>query len=104
MAEEADPTQEFELAQTSEVQELRVKRAVFANVRRLTLFFPDNFSGDEDEETRIAYLGFKGEWMQLGRAPTNIIYESAANPADHAVKGTSTNQIADHLGNRNGGM
>lgn len=99
-AEDLPPTQEFELAQTSEIQELPVKRAKFGKVQRLTLFFPDNFDDDDDDEevTRMSYLGFKGEWMQLGRAPTNILYEAAANPGDHKVKGTDVNQMGSGVG------
>jgi hypothetical protein len=81
------------------VQELAVRRARFARATRLSLFFPDNF-GDEDDTTRISYLGFRGEWMQLGRAPANIVYESAANPADHAVKGTSVKKVGGGIGGR----
>jgi len=51
-----------------------------------------------DDVTRISYLGFQGDWMQLGRAPTNILYEVAANPSDHAVKGTNVNQMGSTLG------
>ncbi|KAI0432863.1 PITH domain-containing protein [Xylaria sp. FL1042] len=103
------PTQTFELSQTSEVQDLPVKRALFNNVRRLTLFFVDNFAtaagddADSDDEssdsegeegvTRLSYVGFKGEWMQLGRAPTQIIYEAAPNPNDHVLKGTNVNKM-----------
>lgn len=99
--EEADgghATQTFELAQTSDIQEFAVKRAKFGQVRRLALFFPDNFGDGDEDVTRISYIGFKGEWMQLGRAPTNIIYESAANPADHALKGTASNQMGSNIG------
>ncbi len=92
-AEEAEPAQTFELAQTSEVQELPVKRARFSKVRRLALFFADNFGDGDEEATRLTYLGFRGEWMQLGRAPTNILYEAAANPNDHAVRGTNVRQV-----------
>jgi hypothetical protein len=117
-ADRSEPTQEFELSQTSEVQELPVRRMLFARVRRLTLYFVNNFSStggsdsdtegsdeedsDEEEEdaevTRLTYLGFKGEWMQLGRAPINILYELAANPNDHALKGTSANPSLSHNG------
>lgn len=90
-AEDSPPTQTFELAQTSDVQEIPVRRALFAKVRRLTLFFPDNFSAGDDDVTRLSYVGFRGEWTALGRAPTNIVYESAARPSDHAVKGTGVN-------------
>lgn len=55
----------------------------------------DNYG---EEQSRVSYLGFKGDWMQLGRAPSNIIYEAAANPSDHAVKGMAVNQMGSHLG------
>jgi hypothetical protein len=90
------------------VQEIPVKRALFGKVQRLTLYFVDNFStpvresgsdgeedGDGEEEeaeaeaevSRMSYVAFKGEWMQLGRAPTQILYEAVPNPSDHALKG-----------------
>jgi hypothetical protein len=122
VAEETTGTQEFELSRTGEVQELMVvgffwtmsSRACFANegqrrarfnaVRRLTLFFPDNFGDGDEDVTRISYLGFKGEWMQLGRAPANILYEAAANPSDHKIKGTNVNQMGSGIGGRGPGM
>lgn len=99
VAEESQPVQTLELSRTSAVQEIPVRRALFGRVQRLTLFFPDNFGVDGDEETtRVSYLGFKGEWMQLGRAPAQIIYEAAANPGDHKVKGVGVNQMGSRLG------
>jgi RNA polymerase I-specific transcription initiation factor RRN6 len=71
---------------------------LFGKVQNLTLFFVDNFGQGEEDVTRVAYLGFKGEWMQLGRAPTNILYEAAANPNDHALKGTAINKMGSNLG------
>lgn len=103
-AEELAPTQEFELSQTSEVQELPVKRALFGKVQRLTLFFEDNFGDGDQDVTRLSYLGFKGEWMQLGRAPSQILYEAAPNPNDHAVKGTNVNQMGSGIGGRGPGV
>lgn len=103
-AEESEGVQTFELSQTSEVQELPVRRARFGKVQRLTLFFPDNFGNGDEDVTRISYLGFKGEWMQLGRAPANIIYEAAANPGDHKLKGTAANQMGHGIGGRGPGM
>ncbi|KEZ43079.1 hypothetical protein SAPIO_CDS5164 [Scedosporium apiospermum] len=97
-AEEAEATQTFELSLTSDVQELPVKRALFGKVRRLSLFFVDNFSEGEEDVSRIAYVGFKGEWMQLGRAPANILYEAAANPSDHEVKGVGVNKMGYGIG------
>ncbi|RDL39035.1 Galactose-binding protein [Venustampulla echinocandica] len=100
-ASDLSPTQEFSLSQTSGIQDIPVKRALFGKVQSLNLFVEDNYG---DDVTNISYLGFKGDWMQLGRAPTNILYEAAANPNDHAVKGTSVNQMSSGLGGRGGGM
>jgi hypothetical protein len=94
-ASELQPTQEFELSQTSEIQDIGVKRALFGKVQSLTLFVEDNYGEDV---SRISYLGFKGDWMQLGRAPSNILYEAAANPADHTIKGTGVNQMGSNVG------
>jgi len=124
VAEETSGTQEFELSRTAEVQELPVvcyllripalhpeitdigcqRRARFNAVRRLTLFFPDNFGDGEEDVTRISYIGFRGEWMQLGRAPANIIYEAAAQPGDHKIKGTAVNQMGSGIGGRGPGF
>ncbi|PSR80280.1 PITH domain-domain-containing protein [Coniella lustricola] len=103
-AEDGEPAQEFELSRTSEVQELPVKRAKFGRVQRLALFFPDNFGDGEEDVTRLSYLGFKGEWMQLGRAPANILYEAAANPSDHKIKGADVNQMGSGIGGRGPGQ
>jgi hypothetical protein len=100
-ASDLSPTQEFELSQTSEIQDISVKRALFGKVQSLTLFVEDNYGEDV---SRLSYLGFKGDWMQLGRAPTNILYEAAANPNDHTIKGTSVNQMGSSLGGRGHGM
>lgn len=94
-------TQEFELSQTSEVQDISIKRALFGQVQSLTLFFADNYG---DDVSRVSYLGFKGDWMQLGRAPTNILYEAAARPSDHTVKGTSVNKMGSGLGGMGDGL
>ncbi|KAI0124908.1 PITH domain-containing protein [Xylariales sp. AK1849] len=103
-ATDLSPTQEFELSQTSEVQELPVKRALFGKVQRLTLFLEDNFGDGDEDVTRLSYLGFKGEWMQLGRAPTQILYEAAPNPNDHVLKGTNVNAMGSGIGGRGPGV
>ncbi|KAF4336360.1 rna polymerase i-specific transcription-initiation factor rrn6 [Fusarium beomiforme] len=103
-AEESDPVQTLELSQTSDLQEIPVKRALFGKVQRLVLFFADNFGDGDEDVTRVSYLGFKGEWTQLGRAPANIIYEAAANPGDHKLKGTSVNQMGSGIGGRGPGV
>ncbi|KAI0378328.1 DUF1000-domain-containing protein [Hypomontagnella monticulosa] len=99
LAEQLEPMQTFELSQTSEIQELPVRRALFGKVQRVALFFEDNFGHDV---TRISYVGFRGEWMQLGRAPSHILYEAAPNPNDHAVKGANVNQLGSRLGGGSG--
>ena len=66
-------------------------------VQSITLFFEDNFGDGDEDVTRLSYLGFKGEWMPLGRAPTQILYEAAANPNDHAIKGTGIDRMHQYL-------
>ncbi len=75
------PTQTLVVSQTSDIQEIPVKRALFGNTYSLTLFVEDNFG---DDVTRISYLAFKGEFMRLSREPIEVLYERAANPKDHA--------------------
>ncbi|OCK76015.1 DUF1000-domain-containing protein [Lepidopterella palustris CBS 459.81] len=88
-AEELRPTQVLELAQTSEVQEIPVRRALFNTTQHLALFFEDNFSQGDEDVSRISYLAFKGTFMKLNKEPVSVLFEAAANPADHqAIVGT----------------
>ncbi|OAQ79838.1 hypothetical protein VFPFJ_07228 [Purpureocillium lilacinum] len=103
-AEELEPVQKLELSQTSDVQEIPVKRALFGKVQRLGLFFVDNFGDGDEDVSRVSYVGFKGEWTRLGRAPTNILYEAAPQPGDHKLKGTSINKMGSDIGGRGHGM
>jgi hypothetical protein len=82
-ASEKKPTQTLSISQTSDVQEIPVKRAFFNTTRSLALFFEDNWSNGEEDETRISYLGFKGDFMKLSKEPISFLYEAAANPSDH---------------------
>jgi hypothetical protein len=82
-AAEKEPTQILEISQTSEVQEIPVKRAKFGTTRSLSLFFEDNWSNGEEDETRISYLAFKGDFMKLNKEAVSVMYEAAANPNDH---------------------
>lgn len=97
-ASELPPVQELHLSRTSDVQDIPVQRAKFGRVQNITLFFADNHGDGEEDMTRISYLGFKGEWMKLGGAPQEILYEAAANPADHALKGTASLGMGSRLG------
>ena len=79
-AVDATPTQIFTLSQTSDVQDVPVKRALFGNTYSLSLFFEDNYGHDA---TEIYWIGFKGDFMKLNREPVHVEYEKAANPKDH---------------------
>lgn len=82
-ASEKEPTQTLEISQTNDVQEIPVKRAYFNTTRSLALFFEDNWSHGEEDETIITYLAFKGDFMKLNKEPVSVLYEAAANPSDH---------------------
>jgi hypothetical protein len=84
-ASDASPTQILEVSQTSEVQEIPVKRVLWNTTRSLGLFFEDNWSQGDEEETRVSYLGFKGDFMKLNREAVSVAYEAAANPKDHTT-------------------
>ena len=81
-ASDLRPIQTIEVSQTSEIQELQVKRALFGNTYNLSLFVEGNYG---DDVTRLSYLGFKGEFMELSRKPVEVLYEMAANPKDHVL-------------------
>ena len=88
-ASDTKPTQVLSVSQTSDVQEIPVKRAHFSTTRSLALFFEDNWGEGEEDVTRISYLAFKGDFMKLNKEPVSVLYEAAANPADHkAIVGT----------------
>jgi hypothetical protein len=97
------PTQTLELAQSADVQEVPVKRARFNTVRSLDLFFEDNWGGEEEGETSISYLGFKGEWMKLSREPVSFLYEAAANPKDHTLPAGVGERLGSGIGGVGGG-
>lgn len=74
----------------SDVFEIPLTRAHWNATTSITLFFEDNWSGGDDDVTRVGYVGFKGQFMALNREPINFLYEAAANPGDHvAIPGLS---------------
>ena len=81
-ASDLPPTQTLQVSRTNDVQELPVKRTSFGNVYSLSLFIEDNHG---DDESRISWIGFKGEFMNLNREPFEVLYEKAANPKDHEL-------------------
>ncbi|KAI6861429.1 DUF1000-domain-containing protein [Hortaea werneckii] len=96
------PTQTLELAQSNDIQEIGIKRALFNTVRSLDLFFEDNWGSGEEEVTKVSYLGFKGEWMRLSREPVNFIYEAAANPGDHKMASGVGEKLGSDVGGAGG--
>ncbi|KAB8339166.1 hypothetical protein FH972_022101 [Carpinus fangiana] len=112
----AAATQTLEVACSGEVQEFGVKRALFNAVRCLTLFVEDNWGeaavgagggggedDDDDEVSELAWLGLKGDWMKLSREPVEVLYESAARPSDHKVKGEVGDMARTGMGFGGGG-
>lgn len=85
------PTQTLEVPQPvagMDVFELPLNRALWNTTTSITLFFEDNWSGGDEETTKIGYIGFKGQFMALNREPVSVLYEAAANPSDHvAIQG-----------------
>ena len=60
-----------------------MQRAKWSMTTSISMFFEDNHSGGEEEETVVSYVGFKGDFMRLNREPVEFLYEKAANPGDH---------------------
>jgi hypothetical protein len=58
-----------------DIAEYPVKRVNFNNVRNITLYIEDNWSGGAEETSRLWYIGFKGEWTELKDAPLITVYE-----------------------------
>uniref|UniRef100_A0A060T4I9 ARAD1A17974p n=1 Tax=Blastobotrys adeninivorans TaxID=409370 RepID=A0A060T4I9_BLAAD len=75
-SEDEDPEQVTEEG----IVEYALNRAHFSNVTSLAIFIEDNHGADI---SKILYIGLRGEWTKLNRAPVVTLYESAANPADH---------------------
>ncbi|RLN93157.1 hypothetical protein BBJ28_00008434 [Nothophytophthora sp. Chile5] len=55
----------------------------FQGVSSITLFVEDSFGGDE---TRIYYIGLKGESNKWRHGVVECVYEARPQPADHKVK------------------
>ncbi|XP_053310597.1 PITH domain-containing protein 1 [Spea bombifrons] len=55
----------------------------FSNISHLSIHISKNFGA---ENTKICYIGLRGEWTEAQRHEVVICnYEAAANPADHKV-------------------
>jgi hypothetical protein len=101
-ASSLDPTQELSLAQSNDIQEYPVKRALFSTTRNLTLFFEDNWGRGEEDVTRLSYLAFKGDFLKLSKEPISFLYEAAANPKDHTTIVGTGQGVGSHIGGAGG--
>jgi len=59
----------------------------------LTLYIPENFGADT---TVLYYLGLKGEFKTLSRAPVNIVYEANPQLKDHKLPDDG-NKMSHHI-------
>ncbi|KAF9822973.1 hypothetical protein SFRURICE_018147 [Spodoptera frugiperda] len=80
-----EPDQIFELQKDSQgVLEYSPKIVTFSSVSHLTMHFPCNFGA---ENTKIHYIGLKGEWTPGHRHGVTICtYEARPNIDDHKLK------------------
>ncbi|XP_047987583.1 PITH domain-containing protein GA19395 [Leguminivora glycinivorella] len=80
-----EPDQMFELHRDSEgVLEYAPKIVTFSSVTHLTMHFPSNFGADN---TKIYYIGLKGEWTPAHKHGVTICtYEARPNLDDHKLK------------------
>ncbi|KAH8697033.1 PITH domain-containing protein [Talaromyces proteolyticus] len=90
-ASDLKPTQIVEIPEPipgTDIFEVPLNRALWNTTTSITLFFEDNWN-DEDT-TKVGYIGFKGQFLALNREPVSVMYEAAANPSDHvAIQGVS---------------
>ncbi|KTW26706.1 hypothetical protein T552_02712 [Pneumocystis carinii B80] len=88
--ESLKPVQSMDLVapeDAGEIIEYPVKTQFYQSCENITLFFPGNWSKEEDQ-TRICLLGFKGIWSELKKQPVITLYEAAPNPMDHVHEQT----------------
>ncbi|KAM9321659.1 PITH domain-containing protein 1 [Gastrophryne carolinensis] len=79
---EADQVFNLNIDTTGEL-EYPTKIARFSNVSHLSIHISKNFGA---ENTKIFYIGLRGEWTEAHRHEVTICnYEAAANPADHKI-------------------
>ncbi|KAG8451636.1 hypothetical protein GDO86_003723 [Hymenochirus boettgeri] len=63
--------------------EYPTKISRFSNVSHLSIHISKNFGA---ENTKIYYIGLRGEWSEAHRHEVTICnYEAAANPSDHQM-------------------
>ncbi|ODO00647.1 hypothetical protein L198_02969 [Cryptococcus wingfieldii CBS 7118] len=88
-ASSTNPAQTFDVVPNRAGVEYQVKAAKFNGLTSLTVFFPGNTAEDDEETTKIFYIGLRGSHKPLPNRPGAIVYESNANPADHKIPGVN---------------
>lgn len=61
------------------IVEFALNRPKFANTKTLSIFVQSNYGA---EQTKLAYIGVRGEFSQLKQEPVKFQYELVANPKD----------------------
>jgi len=87
----AKADQEFDLVQDdSGTIEYAPKVVTFSSVHHLTLHFPSNLGGDD--ETKVYYIGLKGEFTKAERTGVvNAVYEARPMIGDHKADNKEEN-------------
>ena len=77
--------QEFDLVRDEHGKvEYNTKVVTFSSVHHLSLHFPCNFGGDDSDETKIYWIGLKGEFTEAQRTGVvNAVYEARPMLKDH---------------------
>ena len=78
--------QEFDLVQDDRGEvEYHPKVVTFSSMHHLTLHFPSpNFGGPDSDETKIYWIGLKGEFTEAVRTGVvNAVYEARPMLQDH---------------------
>ena len=77
--------QEFDLVRDDQGNvEYNTKVVTFSSVHHLSLHFPSNFGGDDSDETKIYWIGLKGEFTEAQRTGVvNAVYEARPMLKDH---------------------
>ena len=86
-AQDLEPSQEFYLASPDHEHDVHHENASadyplrpagrFQNVTSLVLYFPEpNYSDDDDIQTEILYIGFKGKGTNVRRKAVDTVYET----------------------------
>lgn len=77
------------------IVQFAVNRPKFTSMTSLTLYIPKNYGA---EQTRLTYIGLRGDFSKLTKAPVIAQYEAAANPADHKTATENLEKNSHQLG------